>query len=348
MRPKFVIVILAVVLALLALLFWRRPAQPSLSTESSEQQIENSGIPMTNADITLPSKSSAASAALPSGTNFTVVESPLHKQLQTPEGFQQYVEGKNAPIEFYGIILDQDSNVLTGAIIKSVIRHWTAPVVFQMGSKEIPVERTSDKDGRFEISGETGDGFDIVSIQKDSYELEPGQRSFGVVDGSFDNPVIFKMWRTNIHEKLITGNTSFDIVPDGRPYFISLTEDTISESGTGDLKVWIQYTNQIVHGQLYDWSAEIEVINGGLSERSLGSAMYEAPTSGYEPTYQSRQQIEGGQRGSTGEHQFYILLKKGQEYAQMSIGLYAPFNNQTPGLIRLSYTINPSGSRILH
>ncbi len=31
----------------------------------------------------------------------------------------------------------------------------------------------------------------------------------------------------------------------------------------------------------------------------------------------------------------------------MSINLIAPFNDQTPGLIRLSYAINSSGSRIL-
>jgi hypothetical protein len=68
---------------------------------------------------------------------------------------------------------------------------------------------------------------------------------------------------------------------------------------------------------------------------------------GYTPFFRSRQQIKGGQRGQIGEHQFYLKLKNGQEYGQMSIDLHAPFNNQTPGLIRLSYAINPSGSRIL-
>lgn len=38
----------------------------------------------------------------------------------------------------------------------------------------------------------------------------------------------------------------------------------VSEHESGDLKVWVQYTNQVVQGRLYDWSAGIEVINGGL------------------------------------------------------------------------------------
>jgi hypothetical protein len=203
-------------------------------------------------------------------------------------------------------------------------------------------------DGRFEITDGKGRNVTIESIQKDGFEFESGlPKTFGAVGGSFENPVVFKMWSTNVHEHLISGDKSFDIVPDGRPYFINLTDDTISESGEGDLKIWIQYTNQPVRGQLYNWSAEIDVINGGLLEEPLGSSMYEAPTDGYVPSFQLKGQIKGGQRGDTGERQFYLMLKNGREYGQMSIGLYAPFNDQTPGLIRLSYAINPSGSRIL-
>ena len=170
--------------------------------------------------------------------------------------------------------------------------------------------------------------------------------TFGASSGSIENPVVFKMWSTNIHEQLITGNKSFEIVPDGRPYFINLADDTISESEGGELKVWIQYTNQPVRGQIYDWSAEIDVINGGLLE-SDSYSMFSAPADGYVPSFVWKNQIKGGQRGSIGERRFYLKLKDGQEFGQMSIGLYAPFNNQTPGLIRLSYGINPSGSRIL-
>jgi hypothetical protein len=228
--------------------------------------------------------------------------------------------------------------------IKVVVRHWT---IAEPGTKDITLAQKSGTDGRFELTGASGDVFSIESIQKDGYESEPGQRTYGAGRGDFDNPVIFKMWSTNIHEKLIGGENAFDIVPDGRPYFINLTDGTISESSNGDLKVWIQYTNQTIRGQLYDWSAQIDVIDGGLLGRPLGSAMYEAPADGYVSSFQSKQQIKGGQRGQIGDHQFYLRLRNGQEYGRMSINLHAPFNNQTPGLVRLSYAINPSGSRIL-
>jgi hypothetical protein len=270
---------------------------------------------------------------------------------------ERLVREANAPYEtpimFYGRVIDQDSNSLPGVKINASIlyEHMFMPTPSgdsPITNNLIHPQRETDLDGRFEITDGKGRNVTIESIQKDGFEFESGlPKTFGAVGGSFENPVVFKMWSTNVHEHLISGDKSFDIVPDGRPYFINLTDDTISESGEGDLKIWIQYTNQPVRGQLYNWSAEIDVINGGLLEEPLGSSMYEAPTDGYVPSFQLKGQIKGGQRGDTGERQFYLMLKNGREYGQMSIGLYAPFNDQTPGLIRLSYAINPSGSRIL-
>jgi len=137
-------------------------------------------------------------------------------------------------------------------------------------------------------------------------------------------------------------------VPDGRPYFINLTDGTISESGTGDLKVWIQYTNPavLVPGHMSDWSAGIDVINGGLQATS-DDPMWMAPADGYFPTFELAGQIRDGQRGQIGDRRFYLRLQNGSEYGQMTIDLLAPFNTGIPGLVRLSYAINPSGSKIL-
>lgn len=260
----------------------------------------------------------------------------------------EFVEQKNVPIEFYGIVLDQDSNALSGVNVKVTVQQVIMPVPTLpfIGPKEISVERTTGSDGRFEISGIQGEGFDLESIQKDGYEAEPTRRGFGPSGGRFENPTIFKMWSTNIHEKLIGGEKKFQIIPDGRSYFINLTDGTINDSGQGDLRVWINYMNQVQDSKLYDWSAGIEVVNGGLLEQGLGSPMYEAPTDGYVPAFQISQKIKGFQGGETGSHQFFLQLRNGQMYGQMTIDLYAPFN-EIPGLIRLSYAINPSGSHIL-
>ena len=75
--------------------------------------------------------------------------------------------------------------------------------------------------------------------------------------------------------------------------------------------------------------------------------MYVAPEDGYVPSFEHSGQIKGGQRGEIGNRYFYLRLKDEKEYEKMSINLFAPYNNKIPGMIRLSYAINPSGSRIL-
>jgi hypothetical protein len=348
MENRFWNYILALAVVILALVFWLRPIRPPANPEPASMAQPTNNVPTSPATVARVASQSVLGTA-------PVIASPATPKPSTANGMgiaglvSKFVEGKNAPVEFYGLVIDQDSNALAGVNVKVSVQQLTAPnpTAMELGATEVPFERITGPDGRFEISGLKGESLDLASIQKDGYEAEPTKRGFGTSSGSVEQPVVFKMWSNKIHEKLISGGKSFDIVPDGRPYFINLTDDTISESGEGDLKVWIQYTNQPVRGQLYDWSAGIEVLKGGLLEESLGSAMFEAPIEGYVSSFHLSGQIKGGQRGDIGERQFYLKLKNGQEYGQMSIGLYAPFNDQIPGLIRLSYTINPSGSAIL-
>ena len=239
MRPRFLIYLSILAIAILAIIFWLRPKGITTPMPLSET------VPPTNEPIGHENSASQNVFRVPLPVYLPVNQQTIvtHK-VETPEQARQEIESANVPVEFYGKVIDQDSNTLSGVNIKAVVRHWIMadPVSMLAGSKEIPLEQTSGTDGRFELTGATGDGFDIDPLKKDGYQLESGKRGFGSTCGSYDDPVIFKMWSDNIHEKLITGHKSFQIVPDGRPYFINLTDDTISESGEGDLKVWIQYS----------------------------------------------------------------------------------------------------------
>jgi hypothetical protein len=269
---------------------------------------------------------------------------------------QGFNKERNAPIEFYGQVIDQNSHPLAGVKIKISIpqEYMFAPTAsgdFPISNNIVRLEKETDADGRFEITGERGYGVDMDLIQKDGYEVEPAPSSHGNMEGSFNAPVVFKMWPKNLHEQLIGGEKNFHITPDGRPYFINLTTGEITESNLdeGDLKVWIKYPEQVERGQSYPWACEIDVIHGGLLEEPLGTTMFMAPTEGYVPSFSLRQQIREGQRGSIGDRPFYVMLNNGKIFGRIQIDLMAPYNPSMgiPGLIRLSYAINPSGSRIL-
>jgi hypothetical protein len=332
------------VVSVLILLFFHYQKQSNVSQKPVAQHSQVA--PATSNDLKISQKKyNLPQTNAPSSLN----QLPGVNDRQKTNEIQQYMESQNKRVEFYGRVVDQDGSPLTDARVKGEVLHVTVVVPTAWGDEDeiVPIERATDSMGRFEIQGISGRAVELKSIQKNGYEAEPVKRSWRTSEGSFEKPILFKMWRTNIHERLIIGEKPFDVIPDGRAYFINLTDDTISKTvDHSDLKVWIRYTNQVIRGRLYDWSAGIEVTDGGLQAVDSYS-MYVAPTDGYVQSFNSQQQIKGGQRGEIGERCFYLTLKNGREYGRMTINLIAPFNDQTSGLIRLSYAINPSGSRIL-
>jgi hypothetical protein len=254
--------------------------------------------------------------------------------------------GQNVPVCFYGKVVDQNSNAVPDVKIKAIVRHWQASIEldYKLGTS-IAIGAKTDSTGRFKLEGATGDGFDLDSMQKEGYEVELESRSYDAVGGTALEPVIFKMYPTNLHEKLTAAEKKFQIVPDGRSYFINLTNGTIAESGDGHLKVWLIYQKHNNEDQLYDWKCEIDVIGGGLLQddsyyRSV------APMEGYKPVFKFEKQIKGEGRGEI-KKRFYLKITHGPLFGKMEIDLCAPFNRNIPGLIRLNYAINPSGSQIL-
>jgi len=345
MRPRLTICALILLVLALALLLWGRRSRAPVNLEPN--QAIRVGAPSNLAPSSPSNQATSGAWQKPGPASGAIAEAGA--MLRRHEVSQRAFDQANVPIDFYGRVVDQDTNTLPGVHVRVFIRHWSRANVFGLtgGSPDLYADRTTGPDGRFEVHGETGDGLSVEVIEKAGYELEPTRLNYAPSSGAFENPVIFRMWSTNIHERLISGHKAFPITPDGRPYVVDLTRGTISESGPGDLRAWIKCPGQMPRGQMYDWSCEIDAINGGLLEEHPGVAMYRAPTDGYSPSFQFRRQVKGGQDGSPGEKYFYVKLKDGQGYGAIGIELCAPYNNQIPGLIRLSYTINPSGSRIL-
>jgi len=311
------------------------PVAPNAAASREDEQ-------RTNANTSASATTIATSKPLQ--TNSVVLEDRL----------RALVENKNAPINFWGLVADQDGNPLEGVKIAGDTRTWYVTDTLGFDSRFPKFNTVSDTNGKFEIRDASGDVLAIKSLEKEGYEPEPhALREFGYhtserFSADPNSPIVFKMWKTNIHEQLITGQKSFQIVPDGRTYLINLTKGMITESGEGDLKVWVKRPGPIVFGQRYDWSCEVDAISGGiLQETDVHSSMYSAPVDGYIPAFQFEQKVSSGWGDTTGTKRFYVMLNNGQEYGRISIELFAYYNDHIPGLIRIQYAINPSGSRIL-
>ena len=209
-----------------------------------------------------------SSQTIPAASNVSTVSQRinnlLHTNVSRPAGrlpvvndrektneIRRYMESRNKPIEFFGQVVDQDGNPLVGASVKGEALHVKVVVPAAWGDEDeiVPIEKETDSKGRFEIQGISGRAVELESIHKNGYEAEPVKRAWRTMEGTFENPVIFKMWSTNIHEKLITGEKKFSIIPDGRSYVIDLAKGAIAESGPGDSKIWVKRPEQVIYGQ---------------------------------------------------------------------------------------------------
>jgi len=267
MRPRFLIYTLLFVSAIFAVIVWLRPVrQTAAQTPATPEPIQSTS----DASVT-PNNANRNALSQPPSVSALLVNPKTETEEEKTE---RLVREANAPyetpIEFFGRVIDQDSNFLPSVKISASVyyEHLFAPTTadtYSTTNNLTHIQAQSDLDGRFEISGDKGRNLTIESVSREGYEVEPDYcpHTFGASSGTFDNPVIFKMWSTNIHEQLITGEEKFQIMPDGKPYFVNILKGEISQIEGGDLKIWVRRPEPITNRQ-YDWSCEMDVLGGGL------------------------------------------------------------------------------------
>jgi hypothetical protein len=260
-------------------------------------------------------------------------------------------ESPDVDVAFHGLVIDQDSNALQNVNVDISVTQWDSHAPPGAEVVTTKIESQTGPDGRFYVQGLKGHSTTVLAFTKDGYEPETGiRRNYGEYlpqVTSFLNPVVFKMWKTNLHEPLVAGERSFVITPDGRHYAIDLIKGSIAEGDDGDLVAWIKRPEKVGWRERYDWSCELIVPHGGLREDS-NYYMFTAPETGYTNIFAHQQERDSHWWGvATGDKRFYIQLRNRQMYGRVTIGLFADYNAQTPGLIRISYAVNPSGSRLL-
>jgi hypothetical protein len=340
-RMRRYVILAATALALLLLLFLALPRRDgnAITTETPQPaQATASANPSSHASNPVPEQQAPSLMPDAAGTN---QEGPLLQLIRKGN------EAANLPVAFYGLVVDQDSNALQNVSVDLAVE---AVIVDSLSeSKRTQLHKQTGADGRFDVGGLQGRFVCVTTLEKDGYDTEsPG--SFGtypVQSGSFTDPVVFQMWRTNMHESLITGDKSFDLVPDGRHYAIDLLKGTIADGEDGDLVVWMKRPQSITWGQRYGWTYELTVRAGGLQE-SQTRDMFRAPEAGYTNVFdhEEKPDVVGSTAGFQNKG-FYVLLRKGQMYGRLVISLFPGSSNDKSGLIQLSYAVNPSGSRLL-
>jgi hypothetical protein len=257
----------------------------------------------------------------------------------------QLLAAWQAPIEFYGKVVDENTNPVAGVNIHF---NWS----------ELPAEHgertsdtTSDFEGLFSLHGKRGAAL-TVWFSKDGYfASRGGQETFSyalpkTISPDPQNPVIFNLRKKGVGGSLV--KTDFpagmgqiaQLRHDGTPVEIDLLKGEKVSAGSGQLKLelWRDVSN--AKANKFDWKCHVSVPGGGLIETPDEFA-FQAPESGYQPSIVIDMPASNQNWREDVRTKYYVQLPDGK-YGRIDFYLLA-YN----GVLTVQSTINPSGSRNL-
>jgi hypothetical protein len=245
----------------------------------------------------------------------------------------------DVPIDFYGRVEDQFSNAVDSAAVNFSVR--------VMNGQESTVNRgqvMTDGNGFFTIRGYRGQALGLMP-EKAGYTLASTGTLFKysrLEDQPYvpdaNNPTVIKMWKLQGAEPLVSIDQHYKLPYTGSPVNVDLLAGKIVPSG-GDIKVTVNRPAGVISGRNpQDWSLEIEAVNGGLIETSVGDARvtYAAPDSGYEPS-ETFTMSNGSNTWYEAVHQmFFVQSRNGQVYGKVNFSFRI---NQNPDdLVNITFS----------
>lgn len=248
-----------------------------------------------------------------------------------------------APINFFGKIIDGNTNPVAGA---QITFHW---VEYPAQDGNRTTNTYSDTDGLFSLQNAVGLSLS-VSVSKEGYY--PSRRdndsfSYGFLAGGHflpdsKNPVIFHLRKKSRGSELITSENGMQLKVDVRipkdniPVRVDLLQK--QASATGQLE--ISQIKPPFRGAT-NWSFRMSIPDGGLVENQE-EFQFAAPESDYQPTVEFH--FTKGETNWTTQvtKQFYIAFGQPRQYGWLRIE-----SNLAQETIFLTYAINPTGSRNL-
>lgn len=258
--------------------------------------------------------------------------------------YQKMLALWQTPIDFYGRVIDQDSNPITGASIRFV---WSETPTQEDGET---ASAMSDENGLFSLEGKHGPSLE-VSVSKEGYDSSRKDQtgfSYGLGGGfssSGVNPVLFHLRKKLKGESLITMDYPgfahiVQLHHDGTPIELDLLKGAEVPAGGGQLKLefWRDLSN--INANVFDWKLQLSAPGGGLAQTDE-EFDYQAPSSGYQPSIVIDMPATNQDWKSELRSKYYIQLANGN-YGRIDFYLL-PYN----GVFTVKSAINPTGSQNL-
>jgi hypothetical protein len=260
---------------------------------------------------------------------------------QMKEALENQAEWRT-PIEFYGEVVDENTNPVAGAQIDFDANDTSAE-----GTSFYHTQ--SDANGFFSIKNIQGKILGVKVSKEGYYSYAPavgltfwyaGANQNFVPDAG--NPVVFRLRKKGVGESLIEIRRNYKIPRDGTPVGIDLATGTATTGGSGNFVVQCWTDDQgKPPGQKYDWRCLVTIPGGGLV-LSDEAFPFLAPETGYVSTNQIAMPADQPGWKSDVDVKFYYQLSDGR-YGRMKFSMIAGGDH----FCMIDSLLNPSGSRNL-
>jgi hypothetical protein len=245
-----------------------------------------------------------------------------------------------APIEFYGKVVDENSNAVAGAKIRF---HWVE-IPAEDGNRTTNTE--SDAEGLFSLHGQRGPSLTIWFSKEGYYSSHRGQKSFtyalgaDIISPDPQNPVIFTLKKKGTAEPLVALKRNYRIPRDGAPVSINLVTGATLPGESGNLVVQCWTNDQGKRsGEKYDWRCVVAIPGGGIvpTDEELP---FLAPESGYVPSAEIKMPADRPDWRNDVDLKFFYRLPDGR-YGRMTFSMIAGGQH----FCMIDSALNPTGSR---
>jgi Carboxypeptidase regulatory-like domain len=336
-----IIVVLAV-----ALVLWRwntHRANQSPVAQPAAGTSQSSSVPASPPQLPPKNMQTASASALPNpATNQAAWMDARIKQME--QDHQNALNDWRTPIEFYGEVVDENTNPVASAKID-----FSCNDLSPTGTSNY--QTVSDANGFFSITGITGKLLN-VNVSKEGYYTSKRDNNYYTYAGNninfmpdSQNPVIFHLRKKMKGESLITIDYPgfahiAQLHHDGTPVEIDLFKGVQVPLGSGQLRMALWRDSSDKNARVYDWSLQLTAPNGGLVETDE-EFDFEAPQAGYQPSIMIDMPATNINWKAEVRSKYYIQLANG-DYGR--IDFYILSRN---GVFTVSSAINPNGSQDL-
>lgn len=338
----------AVMLIALALWYGNRKPVETPPTTSVETNVAPSAAASTAASAPVNTPVQTTASAVKTARGADLSKSPPPNKAARAIGLLSTYN--DVPIDFYGKVEDQFSNVVANAAVNFSVRVYNGT--------ESTVKRgqvMTDANGFFAINGYRGQELGLVP-EKAGYVLATsgGGTSFKysqleehpyVPDAG--NPTVIKMWKLQGAEPLASIDQHYKLPFTGMPIFFDLVAGKIVSSG-GDLEIIVKRApgsiTQLNHG---DWSIELLPVNGGIMESDYHTSQvaFGAPENGYQNNFLVQMNHDSPDWFDNIQKVFFLTSRSGQVYSKLSLDF--GINGDPNGTMWLQFkgVANANGSR---